>query len=216
MAKVACFDTETTGVSKEQDTLLQITIVDENCNILLETYIKPKDRESWINAEQVNHISPDMVKDAPTALEIAPLVQKIFDEADVITGYNVGFDVGFVEKDCKITIDRTKVVDCLKVFKDECKKKNINLSRHKLGNAVDFYCPEAKADYLANAHDASCDAIATMKVYEAQVDKERKRHYEKVTSLTDSAKELLAKLYKPKEEEQETEVEKEEEDELEL
>lgn len=119
MSRIVCFDTETTGFSKTTDELLQITIVDENCDILLESYIKPVERTSWINAEKVNRISYDMVKDAPTALELAPKIQQIFDAAEVIVGYNVGFDVGFMEKDCNITINPDKVVDCLKIFKEK-------------------------------------------------------------------------------------------------
>ena len=181
---IACFDTETTGVDLTIDELLQITIVDENCNILLESYIRPVNRTSWLNAEKVNRISPDMVKDAPTAKELAPKIKEIFDAADKIVGYNVGFDVGFVKKDCKIDIDDNKVEDCLKIFRAECKKKKVTLPHHKLGDAVDFYCPEAKAAYLSNAHDASCDAIATMKVFNAQLDDTKQRYYEKTTELS--------------------------------
>lgn len=209
MSKIVCFDTETTGISPEQDELLQITIVDENCDILLESYIKPKTRVSWKNAEQVNRISPEDVKNAPTALELAPKIKEIFDNADAIIGYNVMFDVGFVEHDCKIEIDKEKVVDCLALFRQECKKKEIELPRHKLGNAVDFYCPEAKPDYLLNAHDASCDAIATMRVYLAQLQEDHPRHYKNVTELTGSAKKLFDDLVKYAEKQNETEEEME-------
>lgn len=184
---IVCFDTETTGFDKEFDELLQITIVDEKCNVLFESYIKPTTRKSWINAEKVNRISYDMVKDAPSAREIAPQIKEIFDKADKIVGYNVGFDVGFVETKCRFNIDTQKVEDSLKIFRKECTKLKVNLSHHKLGDAVDFYCPEAKADYIANAHDASCDAIATMRVYLAQIDKDRPRHFTRVKELSGNA-----------------------------
>lgn len=175
---IVAFDTETTGISPELDELLQITIVDEKENILLESYIKPPTRTSWINAQKVNKIDPEDVKNAPSALELASKIKEIFDKADAIVGYNVGFDVAFVEKDCKIHIDKTKVIDCLKLFREECKKKKISLDHHKLGDAVDFYCPSAKADYLSNAHDASCDSIATMRVYLNQIE-DKERYYKK-------------------------------------
>lgn len=191
MSKVVCFDTETTGRSKVYDELIQITIVDENCNILLESYIRPVKHKTWEKAQKVNHISPEMVQDAPTAEELAPQIEQIMKQADYIVGYNVQFDIGFLQKDCGIEIPKEKVVDSLKLLKDECKKKNIFLPRYQLGNAIDFYCPEAKSAYLENAHDAACDAIATMKVYEAQIDKERPRHYTIVDQLPDRLMQLL-------------------------
>lgn len=196
---IVCFDTETTGISLTNDELLQITIVDENEKILLESYIKPVFRTSWINAEKVNHINPQMVENAPLAKDLLPKIKEIFDAADAIVGYNTGFDVGFVEKCTGYKFDKEKIVDCLKIFRDECKKKKIDLPHHKLGNAIDYYCPEAKEDYLKNAHDASCDAIATIRVYLSQLeDKERN-----VTpmKISDKANDLINSIIKtePKE-----------------
>ena len=60
--KTICFDLETTGVNNELDEVLEITILDGNFNILLNTYVKPIFTTSWKNAEAVHHISYDMVK----------------------------------------------------------------------------------------------------------------------------------------------------------
>lgn len=193
---IACFDTETTGVSRELDELLQITIIDENCNILLESYITPPKRTSWRNAEKVNHISPEQIfnNNYPTAKELAPKIKEIFDKAELIIGYNVNFDIGFVEKDCGFSIDKDKVVDSYTVFKKECTKLKINLPHKKLGNAIDFYCPEAKADYVKNAHDASCDAIATMRVYLSQIQKDKKRYYQQTKTLSSETANLFSQF----------------------
>ena len=191
---IVSFDTETTGVSPLDDELLQITIVDENENILLESYIKPAFRTSWKNAEQVNRITPSDVIGAPTALELAPKIKEIFDKADIICGYNVGFDIDFVKRCCKIDIDDSKVIDCLKLFRDEAKKIGLDLPHHKLGNAVDFYCPQAKKDYLENAHDASCDAIATMRVYLAQ-NQSIPRFYDKSPAVNQSTMAFLDNFF---------------------
>lgn len=161
------FDTETTGTNPKKDELLQITIVDENCNILLETYLKPPTRTSWFHAEKVNHISYDMVKDAPEYDDVRDQIKEIFDNATEIIGYNIAFDIGIVESNLKFNIDRTKTRDLLKEFRAEANKKNVFLPHYRLGDAVDFYCPQYKTEYLENAHDASCDTIATMRVCNA-------------------------------------------------
>ena len=85
--KTICFDLETTGVNNELDEVLEITILDGNFNILLNTYVKPIFTTSWKNAEAVHHISYDMVKNKPTLQQLAPLIKGIFDNADVIVGY---------------------------------------------------------------------------------------------------------------------------------
>ena len=90
---IVSFDTETTGLSSKYDDILQITIAGQDGSILLSTYVKPQNCTSWPEAEKVHHISPDMVKDAPDANKVAKIVRKIFDHADVITGYNIGFDI---------------------------------------------------------------------------------------------------------------------------
>lgn len=161
------FDTETTGTNVKKDELLQISIVDDNYNILLNTYIHPPTRTDWYHAEKVNHISYNMVKDAPSYAEVTPIIQDIFNQATEIIGYNVNFDINIVEAQLGIQIDRSKVRDLLKEFRDETKKKNISMPHHKLGNAVDYYCPEYKSEYLSNAHDANCDTLATMRVANA-------------------------------------------------
>ena len=90
---IVAFDTETTGLSSKYDDVLQITIAGQDGSILLSTYVKPQNCTSWEESMAIHHITPEMVKDAPNAEKVAKIVEKIFDNADLITGYNVGFDV---------------------------------------------------------------------------------------------------------------------------
>ena len=93
---LVAFDTETTGLSSKYDDILQITIVGQDGAILLNTYVKPISCTHWEDAERIHGISPDMVKNAPSADKVAAIVKKIFDNADKIIGYNVGFDTKMV------------------------------------------------------------------------------------------------------------------------
>ena len=51
------FDTETTGLDRESDELLQFSAINETGKVLLNTYIKPTQHSEWKDAEAVNHIS---------------------------------------------------------------------------------------------------------------------------------------------------------------
>lgn len=91
------FDTETTGTKPlGNDEILQISIVDGNNAVLFSSYIKPAHRKSWPKAQEINGISPAMVKNAPVFEEIKSDIQAIFDKAELIVGYNVFFDYEFL------------------------------------------------------------------------------------------------------------------------
>ena len=97
--KILVFDTETTGLHPSTDEILQITILDGGGATLFDSYIRPKHRKTWKSAEKINHISPEMVKDAPLFSDVLSQIQDLFDGAEVVVGYNVvRFDIGFVEK----------------------------------------------------------------------------------------------------------------------
>lgn len=179
--KVVCFDTETTGFSPVFDDILQISIVGED-GPLLSTYLRPAKKSEWPQAMAVNNITPNMVKDAPKPASIAKTVQGLFDSADVIVGHNVPFDIRFVEANLGVTVDSSKVFDTLEYF-----KKDKPSGHHKLADAVDYYCPQAKAQYEKNAHDALTDTVATLEVYKAIMNKERNKHAEQPKDMDDTA-----------------------------
>lgn len=98
-------DTETTGINHydivgghaRKNYVLQLTIISAHTGgVLYDGYFKPKIK-SWPEAEKVNHITHNMVKDCPTIKAESEKIQKILDAARVVIGYNVYFDVGFLE-----------------------------------------------------------------------------------------------------------------------
>lgn len=93
---VIVIDTETTGIDPGQDELLQVSIIDTNGNTLYNQYLKPVKATSWEDAERVNHISPEMVKDCPTILAEMPKINEILNKANIIIGYNTAFDLSFL------------------------------------------------------------------------------------------------------------------------
>lgn len=169
---VVCFDVETTGFSPAKgDEILQISIVDKQGNILLETYIKPHNKTSWPGASQTNHIYPWTVKDSPYAEQIAPIVAEIFSNADTIIGHNVDFDIRFVEQCFGVPVDKEKVCDTMKIYRSDFSTENTKGKSYSLESAVRDYCPEILNSFLQGAHDSTTDTKATMSVFLKQAEK---------------------------------------------
>lgn len=91
------FDTETTGFNAwGEDEILQLSIVDGNGKRLYNRYFKPRYKEEWPEAAKVNQITPEFVQNEPYIEEELDRIQEIFDNADLITGYNLPFDISFI------------------------------------------------------------------------------------------------------------------------
>ena len=153
-------DTETTGLHPEiDDELLQVSIIDDQGKILFNRLIRPTIRTSWEDAMQVNHITPEMVKDAPNIVDIRKPIQDIFDYADKIIGYNTPFDLNFLRAcgNIRPLID-TRIIDVMEEFK----------ALHHIEKWVKLV--EAAAYYnfdwsAAPAHNSLGDCLATLHVY---------------------------------------------------
>lgn len=75
--KYIVLDTETTGLNAAEDELLQVSIIDEEGNVLFDSYIRPTQHTEWAEAEHINHITPEMVADAPIIAEVMPEITDI-------------------------------------------------------------------------------------------------------------------------------------------
>jgi inhibitor of KinA sporulation pathway (predicted exonuclease) len=82
-------DTETTGIS-DDDEIVEISIIDKDENILLNTLVKPVKRIP-ISATNIHHISNSDVENAPNFLEIAEDLLRILDGRNICI-YNSDFD----------------------------------------------------------------------------------------------------------------------------
>lgn len=59
-------------------------------------YIQPLSRTEWPSAENIHHISPEMVQNSKTLRNFMPSIQGIINSADLIVGYNTVFDLMFL------------------------------------------------------------------------------------------------------------------------
>lgn len=97
--QIICIDTETTGLSPmDGDEVLQLAAADvPTGEVLYDRYLWPAHNREWPEAEAVNRISPETVRDAPSVCEERGRIQEMLDGASVIIGYNLGFDERFLE-----------------------------------------------------------------------------------------------------------------------
>lgn len=171
-SKILVFDTETTGLTPDKDDILQITFLDGNGKVLLSSYIHPTRKKNWERSEQYHHITPDKVKDAPTMKDLYDEIQDLFTNASLVVGYNLDFDIRFVEADGFIV--EGKKFDVMQEF--SAYKKGIEHSKYEeytLQNCASYF------GYELEPHNSMEDAQATLFCFDALIHDPRFTAYDK-------------------------------------
>lgn len=168
-------DIETTGLCPVVDEILQIAIIDVNGNTLYNSYIKPICATEWTDAENINHISPDMVKDAPDIYAAMPVVNAILSQAKRIIGYNhINFDLEFMRAYGAIIPDDAELYDVMLEFAPIYGERRYDTDDEykwqKLTVCAAYYGYDWRND---KAHDGEADCRATLHCYRKMTDKEQ-------------------------------------------
>lgn len=153
-------DTETTGLT-DSDELLQISVIDDAGTVLFDSMVRPYFHTEWPQAQNVNGITPEMVAGAPYPHELLPHLVEIFSEVSTCIGYNVPFDLGFLDR-IGVPIEHLTVIDVMKIYTDY--RNATGTWQHKrlsLANATKYF------DYHwdGDAHNSLADAKATLYCY---------------------------------------------------
>lgn len=75
--KIICVDIETTGLDMANDEILQISIINGRGKTLYNSYIRPEHKREWKEAEEINKIGWEAVKNAPTLRHEKRKIEKI-------------------------------------------------------------------------------------------------------------------------------------------
>lgn len=165
--KVIVLDTETTGLNST-DEILQISIIDDNSNILLDTLVHPYYHSTWPDAEKIHGITPDVVANAPYPHELLPTIKTIFSETALLIGYSTNFDLGFLQN-WGIHPFNIQIVDVMQDFADYYAVHDdpYNENRyHKLTFCADYF----GYTWPGSAHNSLHDAMATLHCYKKLIE----------------------------------------------
>ena len=114
-------DTETTGLH-ESDEIVELTIIDDDENILINTLLKPINHTYWPGAERVHGISPIDVRHAPTQKQISGKIRDVVRDTRVVI-YNAPYDSQYLPE----LEDATEVRCAMREFADFNKSKWLKL-----------------------------------------------------------------------------------------
>lgn len=156
------YDLETTGTSCYYDEVIEISAVKVRKGKVVDEFnelVNPK-RPIPYAAGMVNHISDEMVADAPVFSEILPEFLAFIGD-DVLVGHNINsFDMKFLYRDCEKYLNQTLTndyVDTLAVAK-VCFP---DWKHRRLSDLAEYY-----GISTAGAHRALTDCRMNQKVYE--------------------------------------------------
>ncbi len=163
-SKMIVVDIETTGLNFWDDEICKISILDGFGNVLLNSYIKPVLHQEWLSAQHINHISPQMVANAPHLYELIPVIRGIFEGADKLVFYNADFDLSFIAHHTGIAVaEHQRIIDVMVDFAEIYGEFNDHYQDYtwqKLTTCAEYY---GYTEY--NAHDSLEDCKATLFCY---------------------------------------------------
>ncbi len=163
---IAFFDIEATGISPRADRIVELCIVKITPNKQQSTHVFRINPQVPIPAETtaIHGISDADVADCPTFPELAREIADVLEGCD-LGGYNIGrFDVPmlceeFTRAGINFEVESRRTLDVQRIYH---RKEPRDLSA-----ALSFYCNELHL----NAHGAEADVLATIRVFEGQLDR---------------------------------------------
>lgn len=160
------FDTETTGFSPEKDRLVEIGAVKIRKGEVLDskTWLINPQRYIPKYAQDVHHITPAMVKDAPIFEEVYPDFLEFIDGA-VLVAHNASFDVRFIVASANragLPPPNNICVDSLALFR----RWHPQLKSHKVDDLVELFDMDIGG---AQRHRAEDDSIMVYMAMQAEM-----------------------------------------------
>jgi len=163
---LAVIDLETTGTNLSTDRIIEIAIVKllpDGNEVRKRKIINPQMPIPAVVTE-LHGITDEMVKDAPIFKQVAHELKQVLDGCD-LAGYNSNrFDIPmlmeeFLRAEVDFDIKGRRLVDVQKIFH--------LMEQRTLSAAYKFYCSKSHD----SAHSAEADAVATLEIFHAQLER---------------------------------------------
>ena len=163
---LAVIDLETTGTNLGSDRIIEIAIVKllpDGNQVVKRKIINPQ-MPIPKPVIDLTGIADEMVKDAPAFKQVAHELKQILDHCD-LAGYNSNrFDIPmlmeeFLRAGVDFDMKGRRLLDVQKIFH--------LMEQRTLSAAYKFYCNKAHT----GAHSAEADALATLEVFHAQLER---------------------------------------------
>lgn len=183
--KFIAFDVETTGLSENSDRIIEIgatIFVDGIPTNTFESLVNPQ-MHIPESASKINHITDDMVVNAPKESEMCKAFSKFvgdaFDEKTILCAHNASFDIGFLKQALsRAGIDANiEYVDTL----TESRKAVKDLANYKLQTIATHFSLSNENAHRANSDATICGEVLCniLKIKEENIEKE-KQYLEKI------------------------------------
>lgn len=162
------FDTETTGLHPGDgcgDEIITLSIVDGDGKVLHDATYRPRWNETWPEAEAIHGIGPTDVADLPTIEGDLTEIAEIFERADEVCGYNVGFDLRFLAALGIRPREDAEIIDTMQLYApihgewseyfDDWKWCKLTVAADEIGH-----------EWTGTAHGSLADTLTTKAVQE--------------------------------------------------
>lgn len=116
-ASCIVFDVETTGL-RDDDEILRINAVDGHGRAVMDQLFRPVDHLEWPRATEINGITPDMVRNAPTFESMSPMLKRYLGFYKCIVGYGLNFDVRMLAGEGLDISEGWRLVDVREIYAD--------------------------------------------------------------------------------------------------
>lgn len=161
-------DFETTGLDSKYDEILQVSVIDQDGNVLINEYCKPKNITEWEETEGIHHITAAMVSDKKPFENYVGILSSILTNANEIIIYNADFEIGFLNK---YGVEfNNNIYDLMYVFAEIYGQWNEYYGNYTWKSLSD--CCLYYGYYLGNAHNSLEDCKATLYCYNKAINNE--------------------------------------------
>ena len=161
-----CLDIEAT----DNGEMLELSVINHvDHSTAYHSYFRPPTARTWPNSQAVHHITPQMVKDAPSVRKERQAIQRVIDSADGILGFAVDNDIRYLQaSDIRIAPEK-KIIDVRDWFW-YYKGKHLDIefgSVPRLARCAELLGFEFSEE--TEAHSAANDTLMTIKLFDALV-----------------------------------------------